>query len=299
MGGNDDKKSLLNNLNGGFLLNNNEQNIINHIKKTGRILKKKPGDVFSKKEYIFHPGALLNHYNLYKEGKSWDYYCKKAGFRTKRKPLRTDEYYFRNLQKAVDELGRLPKAGEKSKFNINYKYTRWPNMTEFVRDAVQRGKVKIEGYTPPPPPPAPEPLWAKHVIAKNVLFYPIDLKPLPVPPVPLNSKRETWIRTNLSGFPYAPHDELGVAALFAVMCSKYLIPWQIVELNGGSGIDCICFHSSKKYEIRVEFKYILSKGDWNHNMNDLDHVVCWENKWPDFPKPVLELKSLLSEIRSR
>jgi hypothetical protein len=278
-------------------LENNEKEIIKDIKKTGRLLKKKPGDILGKREYIFYPGSKLNHYSLYKEGRSWEYYCQKAGFKTERRPRRTDDYYYRNLQKAVNELGRLPKTSERRKFNLGFKSTRWPSMGVFVKCAVENKKVRVPGYTPPAPVPAEE-RKDSNSLSHDVIFHAVDLSPLPIPPVPLKTKRETWIRTNISGFPYAPHDELGVAALFAVLCSKYLIPWQIVELNYGTGIDCICYHSSKKYEIRVEFKFVHNKSNWNHDISNLDYVVCWENKWPDFPKPVLELKSLLSTIRN-
>ncbi|MGA2669666.1 MAG: hypothetical protein ABSF32_12260 [Ignavibacteria bacterium] len=278
-------------------MENNEKNIIKDIKKIAGLLKKKPGDIFGKREYVFYPGSKLNHYSLYKEGKSWEYYCQKAGFKTERKPKRTDDYYFRNLQKAVNVLGRLPKFSERRKFDLGFSARRWPSLGAFIKDAVESKKVKINGYTLPAPVHADNQNNANS-LSRGVKFFTVDIPPLPIPPVPLRSKRETWIRTNISGFPYAPHDELGVAALFAVLCSKYLIPWQVVELNYGTGIDCICYHSSKKYEIRVEFKFVHNKSNWNHDISTLDYVVCWENKWKDFPKPVLELKSLLSTIRS-
>ena len=102
-----------------------------------------------------------------------------------------------------------------------------------------------------------------------------------------------WERTGVDGFPYAPHDELGVAALFGILCSKGTIGWQILEMRGSKGIDVTCYDEVMEKNIRVELKHTLSKGSWNHKIEDLDFVVCWENRWPDFPKPVLVLSDLI------
>lgn len=39
-------------------------------------------------------------------------------------------------------------------------------------------------------------------------------------------------------------------------------------------------------EIRVELKHTLSRVSWNHKVEDLDYVVCWENRWPAFQNPL-------------
>lgn len=116
----------------------------------------------------------------------------------------------------------------------------------------------------------------------------------PVPPIPRNTKRARWERTGVSGFPYAPQDELGVVALFAILCATGAIGWEIVEMRGGKGIDVTCFDHVMQRELTVELKFLLSRGTWNHRVEDLDHVVCWENRWLDFPKPVVVLNDLLS-----
>ncbi len=35
---------------------------------------------------------------------------------------------------------------------------------------------------------------------------------------------------DLNGFPYAPQEEQGVLAIFAILCSKKILPWQILDL---------------------------------------------------------------------
>ena len=39
-------------------------------------------------------------------------------------------------------------------------------------------------------------------------------------------------------------------------------------------------------EMRVEVKHTHSRGNWNHTLDEIDYIVCWENRWKDFPKPV-------------
>ena len=77
------------------------------------------------------------------------------------------------------------------------------------------------------------------------------------PPIPLKTNRKKWERIDLPGFPYAPQEEQGVLAIFAILCSKKVIPWTILDIST-NGIDCVCFDNDSKKEIRVELKYILS-----------------------------------------
>ncbi|TAJ24362.1 MAG: hypothetical protein EPO64_09585 [Nitrospirae bacterium] len=117
--------------------------------------------------------------------------------------------------------------------------------------------------------------------------------PRPIPPIPEQTRRKNWKRTGIVGFPYAPQDESGVIALFSILCTQGVIPWQIIELNSGKGIDATCYDEKRQCELKVELKHLLTRSNWNHSVDDLDWVVCWENRWKDFPKPVYELKSLV------
>jgi hypothetical protein len=73
------------------------------------------------------------------------------------------------------------------------------------------------------------------------------------------------------------------------------IKWQILEMRGGKGIDITCYDDVTGKNIRVELKHTLSKGSWNHRIEDIDYVVCWENRWPNFPKPVPALNQMGKE----
>jgi hypothetical protein len=119
---------------------------------------------------------------------------------------------------------------------------------------------------------------------------------LETPPIPRQTKRVKWERIGIDEFPYAPHDELGVVCLFGILCSRGNIKWQILELRGGKGIDATCYDYHAHREIRVEVKHTLSRGSWNHPLEAIDYIVCWKNRWPDFPKPVVELSHLVHDV---
>ena len=51
-------------------------------------------------------------------------------------------------------------------------------------------------------------------------------------------------------------------ALFAILCAKGILPWQILDISPGKGIDATCYDERNQQEIQVELKYILSKGNW-------------------------------------
>jgi hypothetical protein len=268
-------------------MHHKEEQIIGDISRVGRSVGRISGkDKLSRAEY-FGNGAKFGMYDIYDGGKSWEYYAEKAGYRSKAVKKIPDEVYFENLKTAVATLGRIPKATERKAFGLNFSKRRWATLNHFIEDAIERGI--IVGVKKQP---------IKESVAEEAPQISLVIEPSDagraVPPIPIKSKRKSWERTGIVGFPYAPHDESGTVALFAVLCSKGIIPWQILTLNSSKGIDSICYDDRSQKEIRVELKYILSKAAWNHSFDSFDYLVCWERRWKDFPKPVLELKELLS-----
>jgi hypothetical protein len=174
---------------------------------------------------------------------------------------------------------------------------RYPTLTDFINRAIELGYVdnlregKRQGASASDDKESPPKIV---MLIKNALRN-RGQKERPVPPIPRNTKRSKWERTVLSGFPYAPQEEQGVLSLFTILCSEHILPWQILDLCAGKGIDATCFDETENKEIQVELKYILSKGSWNHPFDALDYVVCWENRWRDFPKPVIEIRKLVRE----
>ena len=229
---------------------------------------------------------------IYDEGRTWSEFCAAAGLSTgaNNYPV-IDEEYFTRLAEAIKKLGRFPKASERKLYGLNISKARYHNYSEFIREAVRQGKVvDITGeYTAIENEPelAIEAQVPIHVANRD--------QPRIIPPIPRSSKRTKWERTDIDGFPYAPQDESGVVALFAILCSQGVLRWQIIDLNSSKGIDCICNDEEAGKEIHVELKYLLYRAGWNHPLDEVDYVVCWENRWPAFPKPVFELKKFTEE----
>jgi len=269
-----------------------EQAIIEDIKRVAQHLGTK---CLGRSEYLQH--GKFTAYQIYDGGKNWNTLCKKAIIQTKTKKEVTDEIYFQRLSEAVKTLGRYPRASERKKFGLNVSKKRYPTLTDFIQKAVELGCVqnlfekkgaKPHGSLTGAPP-------SEIVDLIKTALHRDERLERSVPPIPLNTKRTKWERTGLAGFPYAPQEEQGVLALFAILCSQGILPWQILDLRAGKGIDATCFDESQQKEIQVELKCLLSKGNWNHPLEQLDYVVCWKNSWPDFPRPVIELSRLIKE----
>lgn len=236
--------------------------------------------------------ARFSSNQIYDGGRTWSDLCAQAGLSTgaNNEPV-SDEVYFQRLAEATSKLGRFPKASERKLFGLNVSKSRYPNLSAFIRAAVRLEKVpdpngeyaeKSEVFTELPNAAIPI-----HMGSKD--------GPRVVPPIPKVTKRSRWERTDIDGFPYAPQDESGVVALFAILCAQGVLRWQILDLNSSKGIDCICYDEESGKEIHVELKYLLTRAGWNHPIEDVDYVVCWESRWHDFPKPVFELKKFIGE----
>lgn len=266
-----------------------DTDIINDIKRVASRLGLHPGAEFSRQEYR-NNGGQFTHYQIYDGGRGWEGLCAAAGFITKQKVPVPDDVYFQKLAAAVQQLGRYPKASERKRFGLNFSKRRFPTLTIFVEKAIElghvadlRSRVGESEATPTPVAPSPPLEPVGHAVP--------DYRP--TPPIPAQTKRRKWERTGIKGFPYAPQDELSVVALFGILCANGTLDWEILEMNGGKGIDATCFDHATREEIRVEVKHIHSRGNWNHTLDEIDYIVCWENRWKDFPKPVIELRHLV------
>jgi hypothetical protein len=265
-----------------------DADIVADIKRVAALLSLKPGEMLSRQEYREH-GGKFSHYHLYDGGRAWKPLCAAAGFSTKEKVPVSDDIYFEKLAAAVRKLGRYPKTSERKRFGLSFHKSRFPTLTAFIERAIELGHVedlrpKIPAANETPP---------KAEAANNGVGNVGPPEVRPIPPIPAITRRRKWERTGITGLPYAPQDELIVVALFGILCANGTFNWEVLEMNGGKGIDATCFDHGTGREIRVELKHTFSRGSWNHSIDELDYVVCWENRWKDFPKPVIELREVI------
>jgi len=267
-----------------------EEAIIEDIKAVASRLRQTS---LSRSQYL-NNGGRYSEYDLYDGGRTWGTLCNAAGVATREKQLVPDEVYFQRLRDACAVLGRHPKTSERKKFSLNFRKSRWPTLNAFIGDAIEKGEIPA-----PPTTTLPQLEPALHEDGEEKLTAAVPqplagaLAARPVPPIPSRTKRRNWERTGVGGFPYAPQNEQGVVVLLGILCQQRRIPWEILDLNVGKGIDATCYDHDHHREFRVEFKRILSQSSWNHPLEELDYLVCWENRWPTFPKPVIELRKLV------
>lgn len=267
------------------------EEIIQDIKQ---VAGKLGGESLSRTEYVQHGRFSL--YQVYDGGKTWGKLCAAAGVKTKKIEPVPDEVYFQRLATVANELGRYPKTSERKKYQLNFSKRRFSTLAEFIDKATELGYVPdLRGSVLEESKPAVE-------LPQGYEQEP-DVSPIaegsnsqvsrPVPPIPRHTNRNRWERTGIDGFPYAPQDESGVVAIFSILCTSRKIDWQVLELRSGRGTDATCYDHQQNKEVRVELKYTHSKANWNHSIDEVDYVVCWENRWQDFPKPVIVLRDLL------
>lgn len=266
----------------------NELDIIQDIVRVAARLGIQMGEPLSRSEY-YNNGAKFSHYGIYDSGKSWSYYCQKAGFKDKAKSPISDDVYFERLVNAVNKLGRLPKTSERKEYNLNFKKSRWPTLDSFILEAIKKGVIEdIDGRY--------ERInTAKDTIkvtefTSSIQNYKSNIK---IPSIPEQTKRKKWERINISCFPYAPQDEQGVVAIFCILCHNKILPFILIDLNGGKGIDADCYNIKTESYVKVEFKHTLRESSFNHDLNICDIIICWINKWKDIGKEIIELSEVL------
>ena len=140
-----------------------------------------------------------------------------------------DSTYFTRLAKAVKALGRYTRTSERKKYGLNMSKRRYPTLEAFVRKAVELGKVEdlfeAELHEPHHSHLMVQPQLEIVSLVRKALRDPSRMK-RPVPPIPLETARSKWERTGLSGFPYAPHEEQGVLALFSILCAERILNYK-------------------------------------------------------------------------
>ena len=268
--------------------------IVNDIK---RVAKKLGKSELSRSEYVSNGGQFTT-YQIYDGGRTWeDWWCQ-AGISTKAKELVPDEVYIERLKVAVQKLGRTPKVSESKKFGLNFSKRRYPTLKAFINWAEKSGKIarSLESSLREEGSERIEVGIQANTSAESLIDQPKQEDTRPIPPSPANTERKKWERTNIYGFPHAPQDESGVVAIFSILCGREALPWEILELKGGKGIGATCWDHDSKAEIRVELKHTLARGGWNHKVEDIDYVVCCENRWPNFPKSVVVLRDKVRQI---
>jgi hypothetical protein len=274
-----------------------EAEIVGDVRKVGLALGKVPGrDRFGKREYIT-AGGRFSQYYLYDGGRGWEFYCRKAGYEPKTKSGVSDPDYAERFRRACGELGRPPRKSEYKNYGLSCNKRRRGDIHQLYATIAS----EIFGRRPATATPAaaekgeaPPDTSREARKSENVQNTHIGRTRRHVPPIPKNIRGKKWEQIGIDGFPYAPHHEMGVVAIFAILCSRGRLPLQITYVTSGTGTDGVCWDEEAQEEVRVEFKKILAKSSFDKSLGSFDMLVCWENRWPDFPKRVIELKGFVS-----
>lgn len=125
-----------------------------------------------------------------------------------------------------------------------------------------------------------------------------------------NIYRQTWDKSsgpefgapiNFRGLRHAPINEQGVVFLFGMVCDEL---GYIVEAVHASYPDCeakrCVDHRRQRWQrVRIEFEFRSSSfRAHGHDPAHCDVIVCWEHDWFDCPLEVVELKQVITELKT-
>jgi hypothetical protein len=105
---------------------------------------------------------------------------------------------------------------------------------------------------------------------------------------------------NFRGLRHAPTNEQGVVYLFGMVSSELGL---FVEAIHQGYPDCEakrCFdpRQNRWQPVRIEFEYKSSKfREHGHNPAACDLLVCWEHDWPECPLEIIELRSVIANLK--
>lgn len=101
------------------------------------------------------------------------------------------------------------------------------------------------------------------------------------------------IPQNFRGYAGDPRSELDVAFLLGLVYDYLPFQWVVRSLND-TFPDCEGIDPATGKPVRVEPEVLshnyLSHG---HPMKGCDHIVCWQDNWPESPIPVIALDQLI------
>jgi hypothetical protein len=102
----------------------------------------------------------------------------------------------------------------------------------------------------------------------------------------------------IRGIVYEPINEQGVVLLFAAICFE--LGFRIEGIRTGFPDALLIRQNTKGNFIKclAEFEYKSSNFQLHkHPINGCDLIICWINDWADCPLEVIELKSLVKNIK--
>jgi hypothetical protein len=104
---------------------------------------------------------------------------------------------------------------------------------------------------------------------------------------------------NFRGLTYAPLNENGVIFLFSKVAEDLGITIEGIQVRFPDAFGKR-YERNKGYPITIEFEYKSSDYEKHgHPKEGCDLIVCWEHDWKECLIQVIELRSLLKELKNK
>lgn len=257
-----------------------DDSLLNELKRVANQIGK---DTLTQKEFNLH--SKTNHSTIVKRFGSWNTALKKAGLHVGRKANIPTEELFSEIDKVWDRLGRQPQYKEMERYGrfslkpYEKKFGSWMKaVEEFVKWKNEKGPIVEKELNSISPDILIE-TRKQHKKAKKVEYgEPIDFL----------------------GLRHAPLNEQGVVYLFGMLSRKlgFIIEAVRTDFPDCEGKREIPGKPGRWERVSIEFEFKSSHfKDHNHNPDECDVIICWENDWIDCPVEVISLKEIMQKAK--
>ncbi len=259
-----------------------EESLLDELRRVARLLQR---DTLTKKEFASQ--ARINPSTLSKRFGCWNNALKKAGLTIHRAIDVSDEELFTEIEKVWNQLGRQPSSREirqLGKFSDNAYMVRFGSWRKAVEAFIQwKG---VDGA---------DRLWDLKEISPEILIDQSQ-KPRKI------KKVEYGDPIDFLGLRHAPLNEQGVVYLFGILSRQlgFIIEAVRTDFPDCEGKRQIPGKQDRWEQVSIEFEYRSSHfKDHNHNPNECDVIICWEDDWKDCPLEVISLKEVMRKTKKQ
>jgi hypothetical protein len=257
-----------------------DESLLDELKRVANLIDK---NSLTQKEFNQH--SKTNHSTIVKRFGSWNVALKKAGLFIARSAHISTEELFNEIDKVWNRLGRQPQYKEMERFGkyslkpYETKFGSWIKaVEEFVKFKNPNGSV-VEKELNNITPNILTGTRKQHKKAKKVEYgEPIDFL----------------------GLRHAPLNEQGVVYLFGMLSRKlgFIIEAVRTDFPDCEGKREIPGKPGRWERVSIEFEFKSSNfKEHNHNPDECDVIICWENDWKDCPIEVISLKEIMLKTK--
>ncbi|MCF6155228.1 MAG: hypothetical protein E3K36_08235 [Candidatus Brocadia sp.] len=257
-----------------------DDSLLNELKRVAKLIGK---DILTQKDFSQH--SKTNHSTIVKRFGSWNSALERAGLHVGRKANISTEDLFSEIEKVWNRLGRRPQYREMERFGkfslkpYENRFGSWIKAVEkFVKWKEDKRPIVEKELNTISPEILIDTVKERKKVKKVEYGEPIDFL----------------------GLRHAPLNEQGVVYLFSILSRKlgFIIEAVRTDFPDCEGKREIPGKPGRWERVSIEFEFKSSHfKDHDHNPDECDVIVSWENDWKDCPIEVISLKEIMLKAK--